>query len=104
MEREFLPVNVAVLTVSDTRTPETDTSGKLIADRLAEVGHRIAARTIVVDSEIQIRAQLAAWISDPGVDVGIATGGTGVTPPDGTPEPLAPLVTHPIPGCRAPFR
>ncbi|MEJ7602311.1 MAG: molybdenum cofactor biosynthesis protein B [Kofleriaceae bacterium] len=103
MEREFLPVNVAVLTVSDTRTLETDTSGKLIADRLAEVGHHIVAREIVIDSEIQIRARLATWIADPGVDVVIATGGT-VTPRDVTPEALAPLVTKPIPGFGELFR
>jgi molybdenum cofactor biosynthesis protein B len=104
MEREFIPVNVAVLTVSDTRTIDTDTSGALIANRLAEVGHRIAARTIVIDSELHIRAQLAAWIADPGVDVVIATGGTGVTPRDVTPEALAPLVTKSIPGFGELFR
>jgi molybdenum cofactor biosynthesis protein B len=104
MEREFIPVNVAVLTVSDTRTLETDTSGKLIADRLTEVGHHIAARTICIDSELIIRAQLAQWIADPGIDVVIATGGTGVTPRDVTPEALAPLVTKAIPGFGELFR
>jgi molybdopterin adenylyltransferase len=104
MEREFVPVNVAVLTVSDTRTLATDTSGKLIVDRLTEVGHRIVAHEIVVDSELKIRAQLAAWIADAGVDVVIATGGTGVTPRDVTPEALAPLVTKPILGFGELFR
>jgi molybdenum cofactor biosynthesis protein B len=104
MDRAFIPVNVAVLTVSDTRTIETDTSGKLIADRLAEAGHHIVARMIVVDSELQIRAQLAAWIADPGVDVIVATGGTGVTPRDVTPEAMAPLVTKHIPGFGELFR
>jgi len=104
MEPQFIPVSVAVLTVSDTRTVETDTSGKYIVDRLTEVGHRIAARAIVIDSELQIRAQLAAWIADPGVDVVIATGGTGVTPRDVTPEALAPLVTKHIPGFGELFR
>jgi len=104
MEREFIPVNVAVLTVSDTRTIETDTSGKLIADRLSEAGHRIVAREIVIDSELKIRAQLAQWIADPGVDVVIVTGGTGVTPRDVTPEALAPLVTKHIPGFGELFR
>src|SRR4051812_38074461 len=98
MEREFLPINVAVLTVSDTRTLETDGSGQLIVDRMTAVGHRIAARAIVIDSEQGIRAQLAAWIADPGVDVVITTGGTGVTPRDVTPEALAPLITKSIPG------
>jgi molybdenum cofactor biosynthesis protein B len=104
MEREFIPVNIAVLTVSDTRTLETDTSGKLIADRLAEAGHHIVAREIVIDSELKIRAQLAQWIADPGVDVVIATGGTGVTPRDVTPEAMAPLVTKHIPGFGELFR
>jgi molybdenum cofactor biosynthesis protein B len=104
MEREFIPVNVAVLTVSDTRTLETDGSGQLIVDRLTEAGHRIVAREIVIDSEVAIRARLAGWIADPGVDVVIATGGTGVTPRDVTPEALAPLVTKPIPGFGELFR
>jgi len=104
MELELIPVNVAVLTVSDTRTLETDASGKYIADRLTEVGHRIVARTIVKDGELVIRAQLAQWIADPGVDVVIATGGTGVTPRDVTPEALAPLVTKAIPGFGELFR
>jgi molybdenum cofactor biosynthesis protein B len=104
MEREFIPVNVAVLTVSDTRTLESDGSGQLIVDRLSEVGHRIIAREIVIDSELAIRARLAQWIADPGVDVVVATGGTGVTPRDVTPEALAPLVTKPIPGFGELFR
>ena len=104
MERELIPVNIAVLTVSDTRTLETDGSGQLIVDRLTEVGHRIVARELVIDSEVAIRARLAQWIADPGVDVVIATGGTGVTPRDVTPEALAPLVTKPIPGFGELFR
>jgi len=104
MEPQFIPVHVAVLTVSDTRTIETDTSGAYIIDRLTEVGHRIVARAIVKDGELAIRAQLAHWIADPGVDVVIATGGTGVTPRDVTPEALAPLVTKPIPGFGELFR
>jgi molybdopterin adenylyltransferase len=104
MERAFVPVNIAVLTVSDTRTRETDTSGKLIEDTLASAGHHIVTREIVIDSEVKIRAQLAQWIADPGVDVVIATGGTGVTPRDVTPEALAPLVTKHIPGFGELFR
>jgi molybdopterin adenylyltransferase len=104
MERQFIPVNVAVLTVSDTRTLADDTSGQLIVDRLTEVGHQIVARQITVDSEVAIRAQLAAWIADAAVDVVIATGGTGVTPRDVTPEALAPLVTKAIPGFGELFR
>lgn len=104
MEREFIPVNIGVLTVSDTRSEATDTSGAYIADRLADAGHRIAARAIVKDSEAEIRAQLAKWIADPGIDVVIATGGTGVTPRDVTPEALAPLITKHIPGFGELFR
>src|ERR1700759_6026 len=104
MELAFIPVHVAVLTVSDTRTMETDTSGALIADRLTEVGHRIVARTIVKDGELVIRAQLAQGIADPGVDVVIAPGGTGVPPRDVPPEALAPLVPKPIPGFGELFR
>ena len=104
MEREFIAINIAVLTVSDTRTVETDTSGGYIIERMTTAGHRIAARAIVIDSELLIRAQLAAWIADPGVDVIIATGGTGVTPRDVTPEALAPLVTKHIPGFGELFR
>src|ERR1700759_496411 len=104
MELAFIPVHVAVLTVSDTRTMETDTSGAYIADRLTEVGHRIVARAIVRDGELVIRAQLAQWIADPGVDVIIATGGTGGTPRDVTPEARAPLVTKAIPGFGELFR
>jgi molybdopterin adenylyltransferase len=104
MDAAFIPVNIAVLTVSDTRTMETDTSGNYIATRLTEVGHHIVARAIVKDGELVIRAQLAQWIADPGVDVVIATGGTGVTPRDVTPEALAPLVSKAIPGFGELFR
>ncbi|HSD89072.1 MAG TPA: molybdenum cofactor biosynthesis protein B [Kofleriaceae bacterium] len=104
MEREFIPVNVAVLTVSDTRTVKNDTSGAYIAERLGTEGHRIVARVIVKDTEVGIRAQLAQWIADPGVDVVIATGGTGVTPRDVTPEAMAPLITKHIPGFGELFR
>jgi molybdenum cofactor biosynthesis protein B len=104
VEREFLPIDIAVLTVSDTRTEADDTSGQFIVDRMTHAGHRIAARAIVKDSELVIRAQLARWIADPGIDVVIATGGTGVTPRDVTPEALAPLVTKAIPGFGELFR
>lgn len=104
MEREFVPVRIAVLTVSDTRTEANDTSGAYIADRFAAAGHLVPARCIVRDSELAIRAQLAQWIADPTIDVVIATGGTGVTPRDVTPEALAPLVTKPIPGFGELFR
>lgn len=104
MEREFIPVHVAVLTVSDTRTMETDTSGAYIADRLIEVGHKVVARQIVKDSETGIRALLGVWIADPNIEVVIVTGGTGVTPRDVTPEAMQPLITKHIPGFGELFR
>lgn len=104
MTREFIPVRIGVLTVSDTRTPETDTSGRLAVERLAEAGHQVVRRSIVRDDRAAIRAALQAWIDDPEVEVIITTGGTGVTPRDVTPEALAPLVTKPIPGFGELFR
>jgi molybdenum cofactor biosynthesis protein B len=100
----FVPLQVAVLTVSDTRTAETDGSGALIAEKLAAAGHRVADRRIVRDDVEALRAQLRAWIADPGVDAVIATGGTGLTGRDVTPEAAAPLVTKPIPGFGELFR
>jgi molybdenum cofactor biosynthesis protein B len=102
--RDFLPVRVAVLTVSDTRTLADDRSGDTAIELLTGAGHTIAARAIVTDDIDKIRGQLAAWIADPDVDVVIATGGTGVTPRDVTPEALAPLITKPIPGFGELFR
>lgn len=103
-EREFIAVNVAVASISDTRTLATDGSGQLIVDRLTAAGHRVAARAIITDNRDAIRGQLATWIADPAVDVVICTGGTGVTPRDVTPEALAPLVTKAIPGFGELFR
>jgi molybdopterin adenylyltransferase len=104
MERSFIPVNVAVLTVSDTRTVENDTSGAYIADRLGQEGHHIVARTIVKDVESEIRDQMRAWIEGGEVEVIVATGGTGVTPRDVTPEAMRPLITKHIPGFGELFR
>ena len=103
-DRDFIPVGVGVLTVSDTRTAADDKSGDVIVEHLTAAGHRVAARAIVTDDHAKIRAQLAAWIADPAVEVVITTGGTGVTPRDVTPEALAPLVTKPIPGFGELFR
>jgi molybdenum cofactor biosynthesis protein B len=103
-DRELIPVHVAVLTVSDTRTPETDTSGQTIADRLVAAGHVVAARALIKDDRETIREQLESWVRDPRIEVVIATGGTGVTPRDVTPEAMAPLVTKPIPGFGELFR
>jgi molybdenum cofactor biosynthesis protein B len=104
MAREFIPIGVGVLTVSDTRTLADDKSGGLVVELLEGAGHRVAARAIVKDNRDLIRAQLQAWIADPDVEVIITTGGTGVTPRDVTPEALAPLVTKAIPGFGELFR
>jgi len=103
-ERPFIPVNIAVVTVSDSRTIDTDRSGQLAVDRLREAGHRIAAREIIKDDEELLRALLRKLIADPEVEVVITTGGTGVTPRDVSPEALAPLVSKPIPGFGELFR
>jgi molybdenum cofactor biosynthesis protein B len=102
--RPFLPVTIAVLTVSDTRTLETDTSGATLVQRLEAAGHRLADRVIVKDEVDLIAAQLTRWIDDPGVDVVIATGGTGVTGRDVTPEAFAQVVDKEIPGFGELFR
>ncbi|HVU04916.1 MAG TPA: molybdenum cofactor biosynthesis protein B [Polyangiaceae bacterium] len=103
-ERAFVPVNVAILTVSDTRTPETDTSGAALFSGLSEAGHQIVRRRIVPDDLSRLRTTFEEWIGDPEVDVVIATGGTGITGRDVTPESLAPLVTKHIPGFGELFR
>ena len=89
--RKFVPLNIAVLTVSDTRSLADDKSGTTLADRLTAAGHRLAARDIVTDDADAIRAKLRMWIADPGVDVVITTGGTGFTGRDVTPEAVEPL-------------
>ena len=82
----FQPVRVALLTVSDTRTPGTDRSGDTLAQRILDAGHELAARTILPDERGQIAGQLRHWIEDPGIDVVISTGGTGLTGRDVTVE------------------
>jgi len=101
---QFEALSIAVLTVSDTRTLETDSSGKTAADLLAAAGHTIAAREIVTDDVAAIRAALVRFIESPAIDVVIATGGTGVTARDVTPEALAQVATKPIPGFGELFR
>ena len=95
---------IAVLTVSDTRGPDRDTSGNLLVDRLEQAGHRLAGRRIVRDDIYQIRAVVSAWIADPGVDAVLTTGGTGFTGRDSTPEALAPLFDKTIDGFGELFR
>ena len=103
-ERPFLPVNIAVLTVSDSRTAETDTSGQTLAERIEKAGHRLAARNIVPDTIDAIQDQLKEWIADPEIDAVITTGGTGVTGRDITPEAFAGIVEKEIPGFGELFR
>ncbi len=83
---DFIPVRIAVLTVSDTRTPEDDRSGNVLVERLEAAGHRLAARQIVKDDRAEIAARLKHWAADPDVDVVISTGGTGLTGRDVTVE------------------
>jgi molybdenum cofactor biosynthesis protein B len=89
--RPFVPVGIAVLTVSDTRTLENDKSGQTLADRITAAGHRMVARDIVTDDVEDIREQVLAWSRDPAIDVVITTGGTGFTGRDVTPEALEPI-------------
>jgi len=97
-------VAVAVLTVSDTRGLEEDTSGQYLVNALQEVGHSIADRKIVIDDVYQIRAVLSAWIADSGVDAVLVTGGTGFSSRDSTPEAVQPLFDKDIDGFGELFR
>ena len=94
----FRPLGVAVMTVSDTRDAESDTSGRLLAERVARDGHTLAGRAFVRDAVGEIQAQAKAWIADPKVDVIVTTGGTGLTGRDVTPEALRPLFDKTIEG------
>ena len=89
--REFIPLKIAVLTVSDTRSSADDKSGATLAERIEKAGHQLAARAIVSDDVEEIRARVRAWIADPAIDVIISTGGTGFTGRDVTPEAVEPL-------------
>ena len=97
-------LSIAVLTVSDTRTIETDTSGQLLCDALTAAGHRLAARHIEIDDMYRLRAVVSAWIADPEVEVILTTGGTGFTTRDSTPEALTPLFDVEITGFGELFR
>jgi len=102
--RPFLPVNIAVLTISDTRGPADDRSGDTLVERLTKAGHRLAARAIVKDETTEIVAKLRQWIADPDVDVVVSTGGTGVTGRDVTPEAFASVYEKEIAGFGELFR
>ena len=101
---EFIPLNIAVLTLSDTRKSDTDTSGQALADMLTAAGHKLAARDLCKDDIYISRARVSAWIADAGIDVIITTGGTGLTWRDSTPEALRPLFDRTIEGFGELFR
>ena len=103
-DREFMPLSICVLTVSDTRTDDTDKSGRLLADRLVAAGHSLREKRIVPDDIYRIRAVVSGWIADPEVNAVISTGGTGVTGRDGTPEAVNPLLDKTIDGFGEVFR
>ena len=103
MAREFVPVGVAVMTVSDTRTLETDTSGGYLTSAIEAAGHRLIGRVIVPDDAAQIRAMAEQWTLHPDIDVIISTGGTGLTGRDVTPEALMSLFDKHIDGFSAIF-
>ncbi|MEQ9125453.1 MAG: molybdenum cofactor biosynthesis protein B [Alphaproteobacteria bacterium] len=102
--RPFVPVNIAILTVSDSRTLETDTSGQTLVDRAEAAGHKVIDRAIVTDDVERIQAKLKQWIADPEVDCVISTGGTGVTGRDVTPEAFEALYEKHIAGFGEAFR
>ena len=103
-ERSFKPLNIAVLTVSDTRGEAEDKSGKLLVERLTGAGHQLAEKAIVRDDKYAIRAVISRWIAEPAIDVVLSTGGTGVTGRDGTPEAVQPLLDKTIDGFGEVFR
>jgi molybdenum cofactor biosynthesis protein B len=103
-KRLFVPVRIAVLTVSDTRSFDDDKSGNTLVERLTEAGHMLTARAIVKDEIDAIRAQVKAWIDDPAIDVVLSTGGTGVTGRDVTPEAFEGIFEKSIPGFGELFR
>jgi molybdopterin adenylyltransferase len=102
--RNFIPLNIAVLTISDTRTEENDTSGKTLVERLINAGHYSSDKVIVPDNIYQIRAVLSKWIADSKIQAIITTGGTGVTGRDGTPEAIHPLLDKELEGFGELFR
>ena len=101
---DFVPLAIAVLTVSDSRTLENDGSGQYLAGAIVEAGHRLAARALLPDNRYRMRAQVAAWIADEAIDGVIVTGGTGFTGRDSTPEAIEPLLDKLMPGFGETFR
>jgi len=103
-EREFKPLAVAVMVISDTRSEADDVSGKVLVERLEKTGHLLHDKQIVPDDIYQIRAVASQWIANPGIDVILTTGGTGVTGRDGTPEAVQPLLDKVLDGFGEVFR
>lgn len=101
---DFLPLRIAVLTVSDSRTLETDSSGRYLAESLVAAGHELAERALLPDDIYRLRAKVSAWIADPGVQVVLVTGGTGLTGRDVSPEALRPLLDKEVEGFGELFR
>mgnify|MGYP001552487694 FL=1 len=103
-QADFVPLNLCVLTISDTRTPENDTSGDYLALSLGQAGHALADRRIVKDNRYVIRAIVAQWIADESIHGVLVTGGTGFTGRDSTPEAILPLLDKEMPGFGEMFR
>lgn len=103
-EQAFLPLAIAVLTVSDTRTPDTDSSGDLLVKQLTQAGHRLVTRAIEKDDVYRLRARVSTWIADPTIQVILTTGGTGFSGRDSTPEALKVLFDKTIEGFGELFR
>jgi molybdopterin adenylyltransferase len=101
---DFVPLNLCVLTVSDTRSLAEDSSGDYLAAALTDAGHRLAERALLPDDRYQLRALASKWIADPGIDGILVTGGTGFTGRDSTPEALLPLLDKQMPGFGELFR
>ena len=103
-KRNFLPLRISILVVSDTRTDTTDTSGEILVERLTKAGHLLAEKCIVPDDVYQIRSVLSRWIADPAVEIVITSGGTGLTGRDSTPEAASALFDKEIEGFGELFR
>jgi molybdenum cofactor biosynthesis protein B len=103
-KRDFLPVQIAILTVSDTLTLANDESGDTLVERLTSAGHKLAARTLIKDDAVAVREQIRTWIADPTIDAVITTGGTGLTGRDVTVEAIEPLYEKKIDGFGELFR
>ena len=103
-EKHFIPLNIAILVISDSRTDADDVSGKILAECATEAGHHVLAKKIVADNIYQIRAAVSNWIAQDDINVVISTGGTGVTGRDGTPEAVTPLLDKTLDGFGEIFR